>query len=312
MTNAVEVGWLYDDAYLEHAPPGFHPENPERLRAAVGGLREAKLDVELGRIPVAPATRDDLRLAHDEVHVARVEQTCEAGGGQLDRDTYAHAESFRVAALAAGGAMAAVDAVVETPMRRVLALVRPPGHHATSKTPMGFCLFNNVAIAARHAQRRGLEKVLIVDWDAHHGNGTQEIFWRDPTVGYFSSHQFPFYPGTGARDERGERGGRDFTANAPLAAGSGDAELWHALDDVLLPLWDRVEPSLVIVSAGFDGHQRDPLAQLDISTAGFRRSADWLLERAGDTPVLFVLEGGYDGRALAECTVEMARACLAG
>ncbi|MEE8410565.1 MAG: histone deacetylase, partial [Myxococcota bacterium] len=170
---------------------------------------------------------------------------------------------------------------------------------------------NNVAVAARYAQEKhGLSRLLIIDWDVHHGNGTQAIFWRDPTVAYFSIHQYPFYPGTGAAREDGEAEGKGFTVNCPQPGGAGDAALGAALDEKLVPLWERIDPQMIIVSAGYDAHDRDSLAQLTVSTAGFSRMARWILERAGKHPVAFVLEGGYDETALSECTVETARACL--
>jgi acetoin utilization deacetylase AcuC-like enzyme len=303
-------GLLYSSEYLRHYSKQRHPENPERLKAIVQALKGSGLAKEFQTIYPRRATLDDLQLVHTSEHCAFVRETSENGGGMADPDTYIGEGSFEVACHAAGGLFAAVDAMGRGEVQRVLALARPPGHHATPSRAMGFCLFNNVALAARYAQRKGFKKILIVDWDVHHGNGTQEIFYEDPTVGYFSVHQFPFYPGSGARDEAGRGAGEGYTANVPLLAGCGDAEYLAALADDLPPLWERVDPAMVFVSAGFDAHVRDPLAGMRVTTEGFGRMASMVLRRAGEIPVLFTLEGGYDLNALGESVVAVANAIL--
>jgi acetoin utilization deacetylase AcuC-like enzyme len=245
---------------------------------------------------------------HTPEHIALVRMTAEHGGGMIDADTYVTPDSYAVARRAVGSTVHIVDHLMRGPAKRGMSLLRPPGHHATASQPMGFCLFNNVAVAARAANVR----TLILDWDVHHGNGTQDIFYSDATVGYFSVHQSPLYPGSGSRAETGEGAGLGYTLNCPTHAGSGDNEWLAAVDEALGAFYDRVAPQLVIVSAGFDAHARDPLASCEVTTAGYAQCAAKVLERAGATPVLFALEGGYDTAALSESVVAVARACFAG
>jgi len=295
------VALIYDPVYLEH-DTGDHPENAARLRAAWGLLqREGILDHLTILAPYA-AEREQIALVHQASYVHAVEQMAEAGGGQLDWDTVISPGSFRAARYAAGGALRAVDAVMANEAKAAFALVRPPGHHALPQRGMGFCLFNNVAIAARYGQRRhGLERILIVDFDAHHGNGTQVAFYSDPGVLYFSTHQYPFYPGSGHWEETGEGRGRGYTVNVPLPSGTGDEGFRQAYEEVLVPLARRFAPQLILASAGYDGHWADPLTMMSLSVKGFAWMAgalDSLAREHCPKKLVLVLEGGYNLEAL--------------
>ncbi len=301
----MKVGWLYHPRFLDHAEPG-HPERPERLEAILLSIEAAGIATRL--TPITPAPVDPALLAkvHDPAMIAAVRALCESGGGYLDPDTYANPDSFEIARLAAGAAARAVDAILDGEMTRAFIPTRPPGHHASRHRSMGFCLFNNVAIAAAHALERDLPRVLIVDWDVHHGNGTQEIFYADGRVLYFSTHQHPHYPGTGAATETGIGSGAGTTVNVPLPPGTGDGGLSLAFERVLTPVALRFRPSLVLLSAGFDAHYRDPLASLVVSTRGFRTLAAHLVrlsESLCGGRIVVCLEGGYDLGAVAASSV---------
>ncbi|MBI5955565.1 MAG: histone deacetylase, partial [Chloroflexi bacterium] len=245
---------------------------------------------------------EQIARVHRTSYVQAVEQMAEAGGGQLDWDTVISSSSFRAARYAAGGTLRAVDAVMTDEAKAAFALVRPPGHHALPQRGMGFCLFNNVAIAARYGQRQyGLERILIVDFDAHHGNGTQAAFYSDPGVLYFSTHQYPFYPGTGHWEETGEGSGRGYTVNVPLPSGTGDEGFRRAYEEVLVPLARRFAPQLILVSAGYDAHWADPLTMMSLSVKGFAWMAgalDSLAREHCPKKLVLALEGGYNLEAL--------------
>ena len=298
-----------DEVFLEHQPPPGHPERPERLRVLVAHLQRSSIGKRLRwRVPGA-VDPDRLALVHSSDHIAWVRQVCERGGGVLDEgDTHASERSW-VAALHAMGAVAeAVDCVLGERGGSAFCAVRPPGHHAERNRPMGFCLFNNIAFGARHAlQAHGIAKVAILDWDVHHGNGTQHIFDEDPSVFYMSLHQYPFYPGTGAREERGSGPGEGFTLNVPLPAGSGEDRYLEAFDRDILPALQRFEPGLLLISAGFDAHRDDPLGGMRLREESFARFTALVKDVA---PVVSVLEGGYDLTALAR-SVEAHLAVLA-
>jgi acetoin utilization deacetylase AcuC-like enzyme len=304
----MKTGIVIDERYTDHDTGYGHPERPERISSLLAML-EARPAVGLTRIPARPATPAELALNHDAAHIARVAATAGRGAHAFDADTPTSARSYETALLAAGGLVELVDAIMTRQVDNGLALVRPPGHHAESDRAMGFCLFNNVAIAARVlTQRHGLERVLIMDWDLHHGNGTQHSFYEDPTVLYVSTHQYPFYPGTGAAGEIGRGAGAGFTVNIPLAAGSGDREFAEAFTRVVAPVTRQFRPQFVLVSAGFDGHRRDPLGQLLATEAGFALMARVLLQCAHESAegrLAAVLEGGYDLTAIRDSTARV-------
>lgn len=293
-----------DASHVRHRGHEGHPERPERLLAIDAALAEAELPFT--ELTPRDCTDAELAAVHTANHIALVKGLADTGGGSIDADTYVTRDSYAIARRAAGSTAELVSRLVRGEAKRGMALLRPPGHHATADQPMGFCLFNNVAIAARAAGKR----VLIIDWDVHHGNGTQDIFYGERAVGYFSVHEYPLYPGSGAREESGEGDGAGATLNCPVPAGSGDREFLAAIDEALGDFYARIDPELVIVSAGFDAHIRDPLASCEVSTEGYAAMAERIVRRAGETPVAFVLEGGYDTRALAESVVAVARVCF--
>lgn len=289
-------------ACLDHDPGAGHAESPARLRAVLRALDDPRF-AGCERSEAPRASRGQLLRVHAATHLDHVfSRAPVAGNIQLDPDTLMSPGSLEAALRAAGAACAAVDAVCTGDALRAFCAVRPPGHHATRDAVMGFCLFNNVAVAAAHAlAAHGLQRVAVIDFDVHHGNGTQDIFWHDPRVLYASSHQMPLYPGTGAASECGDGN----IANAPLPPGAGSAEFRAAWGALLLPAIDRFQPQLVLISAGFDAHASDPLAQLRLATDDYtwitRRLVE-LADRHAGGAIVSALEGGYDLVALAECT----------
>jgi acetoin utilization deacetylase AcuC-like enzyme len=282
---------------------GGHIEAVERRLVVMAHMQGAGLLTGRRLLEPPAATDADLVRVHSQRYVHLIGEACRAGGGWLDADTIVTPGSDAAARAAAGGAMLAVDEALGD-ARRAFALVRPPGHHALAERGMGFCVYNGIAIAAAHAlERHGLERLLIVDWDVHHGNGTQAIFEADPRVSFFSVHQWPHYPGTGPAEETGRGAGEGTTINVPVPAGTGDAGYGRVLREVLAPVARRYRPQLVLVSAGFDAHRDDPLSGTRVSTAGFAAMARQVLalaEELCDGRVAFVLEGGYNLVALAE------------
>ncbi|MEX0954497.1 MAG: histone deacetylase family protein [Rhizobiaceae bacterium] len=288
--------------YLEHLTPPGHPERPDRLRAIARQLEDERFD-SLDRRQSPPGDADAILLAHPESHRDRVKAAIpEEGLARVDADTSASPKSWEAALAAIGAATAAVDDVFSGEADNVFVAARPPGHHAERETAMGFCFFNNAAIAARHAQKaHGAERVAIIDWDVHHGNGTQDIFWNDPSVLYASTHQMPLYPGTGARNETGSGN----IVNAPLASGDGGDAFREAFRSRILPALDDFRPDLIIISAGFDAHHRDPLAEINLTEDDFDWATGELLDRAGrisSNRLVSLLEGGYDLEGLASST----------
>ncbi|MCB9787655.1 MAG: histone deacetylase [Deltaproteobacteria bacterium] len=293
---------------VSHDPGPGHPERPERLRALRSDLLERPV---AGTRWVTPAsvTAEALERVHDHAYIDALD-TVRGKTGHLDADTAVSERSIDAAWLAAGAAVGAVEAAVSGEAKRGLGLLRPPGHHAESGRPMGFCLFNNVAVAAAHAiEALGLSRVLVIDWDVHHGNGTQHAFQARRDVLFFSTHRFPFYPGTGAAHECGTGAGEGYTVNVPMAAGRTDADLRLAFDSVLVPIASEWKPELVLVSAGFDAHRLDPLGGMRLSDEGFAvlcARAMALADAHADGRIVLLLEGGYDLQGLRESV----RACL--
>jgi acetoin utilization deacetylase AcuC-like enzyme len=303
-------------AFLGHDTGPGHPERPERLEAIHRRLEAAGLLDQLERIEPGPCAPHALLRVHPQAHLERVRRACDAAPSWLDPDTAVSAGSWDAALLAVGGAIAACDAVLSGRARNAFVAARPPGHHAEADRAMGFCLFNNIAIAARHVQEeRGVARVFIVDWDVHHGNGTQRLFESDDSVFYFSTHQWPFYPGTGAASEQGRGRGAGFTLNVPLPAGSGDEAYGAAFRDRLLPALERFAPEIILVSAGFDAHRDDPLAGMQVTETGYAALTTMLrvaADRLCGGRVVAMLEGGYDLRALAASVEAHLRALMAG
>jgi len=297
---------VWSEAYLDHETES-HPESPDRWVAIDRALRAASLFDVLPLLTPSPATLEQVLAVHSSRLVERIRDIGERGGGWLDPDTWVSPLSWETALLAAGGACDAVDAVMEGRAPRAFSLARPPGHHAEPHRAMGFCLLNSVAIAARHAQAaHGIQRVAIVDWDVHHGNGTQAIFWEDPSVLFISLHQFPFYPGSGSRAETGGGEGTGTTINIPLPAGTGEDVYLAAMDDLVLPALRAFAPELILVSAGYDAHEDDPLAMMRLRTESFGLFAERLRDAAEELcggKLVLVLEGGYNLNALGDSVV---------
>lgn len=308
------TAFLTDARFADHYMPG-HLESPRRLTALRERLENDFLLARLDQLTSDPAGDEDLLAVHVRGYLAQLERiTRQQEIIMFGLDTYATPQSYGLARLAAGGVMRVVDAVMTGAAANGAAAIRPPGHHATSYTAMGFCLLNNIAIAARHAQRaHGVKRVLIVDYDVHHGNGTQDIFYTDPSVFYISTHQSPLYPGTGAVHEVGEEAGAGYTLNIPLPPGVGDVGYTRVFEQIVLPAAQQFGPELILVSVGFDAHWDDPLANMQLSLAGYDRLARMLIEAAASLcqgRIVFVLEGGYNLEVLSFGWANVVRALL--
>jgi len=313
----MSVAIITSSEYLKHDEPG-HPEHAGRLRAIEKALDDSGLRPRLKAIAPRPATVEELTTVHTPGYVTTLKQVMDKAPGYIDyAPTYIVPESYDVATLAAGGALRAVEAVLDASAeaQAAFALIRPPGHHAVPAEAMGFCLFNNIALAARHAQKCGLKKMMIVDFDVHHGNGTQEAFYSDPSLLFLSTHQYQpgFYPGTGGAEEIGAGAGAGFTLNVPLPPGAGDAAFERLAAEIIAPAADRFAPELLLVSAGFDAHWADPLASLQLSHTGYgqlMRALIAIAEKHCGGRMVLTLEGGYDLNALAGGVLTVFRALL--
>jgi acetoin utilization deacetylase AcuC-like enzyme len=300
-----------DALFLSHVAPPGHPERPERLIAVQAGLERAAARARASYQPLAPydATDDELSQVHGSAYVESLGHLA-GKTGYLDSDTFLSPGSVAAARRAAGSALALARALHANEASLGFALPRPPGHHALADRAMGFCLLNNVALAAAEARRLGRERVLVLDWDVHHGNGTEAIFYDDPSVLFVSLHQYPNYPGTGAASDTGNGDGRGRTVNVPLPPGGGDSVYRAAFERVVLPIVEQFAPDFALVSCGFDAHERDPLAQMCLSAGAYAEMTRRLLGTLRDCPLGLVLEGGYDLEALTESADAVASVLL--
>jgi len=298
----MKVGFVYDPIYLKH-DTRQHVENAARLEAIISHLEQTQLIRQLTPIKPRAASVEELSLVHHKQHISYIQEVAQKGGGWLDPDTVMSTDSYQAALYAAGGLIETSKAVMRGEVASAFALVRPPGHHATATRAMGFCLFNNVAIAAKYALTKyNLERIAIIDFDVHHGNGTQGSFYDNPQVLYTSTHEFPFYPGTGNLDEIGKGEAKGTTVNIPLPAGCGDAEYLAVFEAIIVPVVRRFRPQLILVSAGYDTHWADGLAMMQVSVTGFAQMVKIIKELADELcsgRLVFTLEGGYNPTALA-------------
>ena len=307
------TGFIFDEAFLSHRTGAGHPECAERLSTTMAHLDTLPLYDELKLLDAPPVEQGFIETSHSPAYLERARQTCVGGNAFLDSmDTAVSKESFDIALKAAGAAVALADSVIDGEISNGFALVRPPGHHAEHEQAMGFCILNNVAILARYLQaRHGLDKVMILDWDVHHGNGTQHTFEEDPSVLFASTHQYPFYPGTGAWSETGIGRGRGATVNCPMRAGSVDADYEAAFMEKILPAIDGFKPEFIIISAGFDAHRDDPLGDVNLSTGFYGWMTHRVMEMADKHAggrIVSVLEGGYNLAMLPLCIGEHLKA----
>lgn len=305
----MKTALIHHPIYQKHNTGEGHPETPKRYEAVMKALKaDEKLWTELNEIQAKEVSQGIIQAAHTKDHFKKVESAFENGLDRLDADTIISMKSFEASILAAGGACRAVDAVISGEAKNAFVAVRPPGHHATAETAMGFCLFNNVAVAARYAQNKykEIERVAIIDWDVHHGNGTQGIFYDDPSVYFFSMHQYPWYPGTGARGETGFSRGLGYTKNVPVKAETNPGEQKRMFNAAIGDINQNFKPDLIMISAGFDAHLTDPLGQLRLQDADFVQMTRTIKQWADETcngRIVSVLEGGYNLETLGKTVV---------
>ena len=304
-----KVGIVLDKLYVDHDNGPGHPETFERVLAIVDMLQFTKMMDEVVRIEPRDATREEITLVHTQEHFDKIASTKGKPKVFLDSDTSTCAVTFDAALRASGGLISAIDSVLNGEVDRAFPIVRPPGHHAEADRPMGFCFFNNVAVGAAYLTKiKGLKRVMVIDWDVHHGNGTQHIFYDNPDVLFFSSHQYPFYPGTGGMDEVGSGDGKGYTVNVPMQPGMGDNEFIKIFEEILNPIIEQYEPEFILVSAGFDIFIEDPLGGMRVTPEGFAKLTRMLTDQADkicDGKIIFLLEGGYNLDGLWISTKEM-------
>ncbi|MCB1177735.1 MAG: histone deacetylase [Leptospiraceae bacterium] len=296
------TGIVYSEKFLEHDTGFTHPENKNRLSSIISLLQSKSYYQEIHKFTPKEATKEDIISIHEEGYYDSLKDI-EGKSGYLDGDTPYSPGSLEAAKLAAGSGIVLADKILSNEIDNGMVLVRPPGHHAESGHAMGFCIFNNIAITAKYLQKKGKKKVLILDWDVHHGNGTQNSFYEDDSVLFISLHQFPFYPGSGSEREDGSGAGKGYTLNLPMARGMGDSDYIKGFEDKIIPKIDKFSPDFVLISAGFDAHKNDPLAQMELSTSAYEKFSILLKKAALDHcegKIISFLEGGYDLSALSE------------
>ena len=296
-----KVGFIYDDIFLEHETPEWHPESKERLVSIINILKNSAVWDKLIHIKPAKAEYKNIEAVHTHDYVEKIKKM---KPGYADPDTYISEKSLEAALYAAGAVIEAVNKCKDGKIERAFCAVRPPGHHAEANRAMGFCVFNNIAVGARYAQKVGYRKIFIIDFDVHHGNGTQHTFEEDDSVFYFSTHQYPHYPGTGDESEKGKKKGDGFTYNIPMSSGSGDSQYSAAYNEMLPSLVKKFAPDMIMVSAGYDIHARDPLAGINVSDEGIKSIVKGIVSCSelripnSGPPLIFALEGGYNLAAL--------------
>ena len=306
-----KVGFVYDDIFLKHEMPPGHPESPQRLIQILETLRASECWNQLIHIKPRRAGDEEILSVHTREYFDKIKTFT----GFYDGDTYVSEHSFEAALFASGAVIEAIDWCKSGEIERAFCAVRPPGHHAEADSAMGFCIFNNIAVGARYAQKVGYRKVFIIDFDVHHGNGTQHIFEEDESVFYFSTHQYPHYPGTGGDSERGRGKGEGYTYNIPMPYGTGDKDYFYAYRDILPRLIKNFRPDIILVSAGYDIHLNDPLSGFKVTNEGMRSIVRGILLRSTTTylppmPYVFALEGGYDLKALGDSVLHTVRELL--